>query len=254
MTPLAVYFGLIFARVGTFVAVMPLFSQRTPRVVRAGMALVMTLFYFGVVGPGWDGQFAEGVAEINPLVYAIALIRESLIGASIGLAFGLFLMPPRIAGDFISQQIGLSASSQSGITTETPAASLSLIFEVLASLVFLELNGHHLVFATLHASFDKLPLGGSFVPHPVGPMMNGIQTASEMGLLLAGPLGLCLFLLAVSLAIMARAAPQLNIYSIGFTLQVIVAMLGALFLLPDIIRLLVHFFEHARAVLPAWLE
>jgi flagellar biosynthetic protein FliR len=254
MTPMAVYFGLIFARVGTFIAVMPLFSQRTPRVVRAGMALVLTLFYFGAVGPGWDGKFADGAAEIHPLTYAIALIRESLIGASIGLAFGLFLMPPRIAGDFISQQIGLSASSQSGVTSDTPAASLSLIFEVVASLVFLELNGHHLIFATLHGSFDRLPLGGGFVPHPIGPMMNGIQTASEMGLLLAGPLGLCLFLLSVSLAIMARAAPQLNIYSIGFTLQVLVAMLGSLYLMPDIIKLIVLIFEHLKAILPAWLE
>ena len=254
MTTLGVYFGLIFARVATFVAVMPLFAQRTPRVVRAGMALVLTLFYFGTVGPGWDGQFADNADQINPLVYALALIRESLIGASIGLAFGLFLMPSRIAGDFISQQIGLSASSQSGVTTDTPAAALSSIFEVIASLVFLELNGHHLVFATLHASFDKLPLGGGLVPHPVGPMLAGLQTASEMGLLLAGPLALCLFLLSVTLAIMARAAPQLNVYSVGFTLQVIVAILGSLFLLPDVIRLLGVFFEYSKAALPAFLE
>ena len=56
-----------------------------------------------------------------------------------------------------------------------------------------------------------------------------------MGMLLAGPLSLCLFLLAVTLAVMARAAPQLNVYSVGFTLQVLVVLFGGLFLLPEFI-------------------
>ena len=53
-----------------------------------------------------------------------------------------------------------------------------------------------------------------------------------------GPLALCLFLLAIRtacMAVMARAAPQLNIYSVGFTLQVLVVLFGGLFLLPEMI-------------------
>ena len=100
--------------------------------------------------------------------------------------------------------------------------------------MFLVADAHHVVLAVLHASFAVLPLGGTTVPQ-AGPMVNGLAAAYEMGLLLAGPLALCLFLLAVTLAVMARAAPQLNIYSVGFTLQVMVVLLGGLFLMPEFV-------------------
>ncbi len=99
--------------------------------------------------------------------------------------------------------------------------------------------------SVLHASFATFPLGGSNVPH-AAPMVNGLATAYEMGLLLAGPLAVCLFLLAVTLAVMARAAPQLNVYSVGFTLQSLVVLFGGLFLLPEMV-LTMNAIEHQRA-------
>ena len=101
-------------------------------------------------------------------------------------------------------------------------------------LVFLLADGHHVVLAALHASFATFPLGGANVPR-AGPAVTGLATAYEMGLLLAAPLAVCLFLLAVALAVMARAAPALNIYSVGFTLQVFVVLFGGLFLLPEMV-------------------
>lgn len=242
MTGVAVYFGLILARVGTFVAIMPLFAGRTPRLVRVNLAIILAIFYFVAVGPRWDAQFAKQAADLHWLAYALALVRESLIGAAMGFAFSMFLLPARIAGEFVAQQIGLGTSPLLGLSSDTPAAALTLVFETAASVIFLELNGHHLVLAAMHASFDRFPLGGALVPQPVLPMLNGLSSAHQMGLLIAGPLAMCMFLLTVILAIAARAAPQLNIFTLGFTLQIIVAFLGALFLLPDILRVMVLVF------------
>jgi len=239
VTPmLAVYFGLVLARVAAFVAVMPLFSGRTPQTLRAALALTLTIFYFGAVTPAWDPAIARQSADIHWLVYLLLVLREAVIGAALGFAFTLFLLPMRIAGEFVTVQIGLASSQQVGLATTTPAGPITLIFEAAGSLLFLEMNGHHVVLSALHASFDKLPLGGTMFPMPVGPMVNGLGAAYQMGLLLAGPLGLCLFMLAVVLAMMARAAPQLNIYSVGFTMQVLVALVGTFFLLPDMVRLM----------------
>lgn len=244
MTPaLAVYVGLILARVGAFVAVMPIFSAQTPRTVRAAFALVLTAFYVGAVAPTWDNDLAAQANDVHPLLYGLALVRESLIGVALGFAFGLFLLPARIAGEFVTQQIGLAISPQVGPGGTDAAGPLTLAFEAMASLLFLAVDAHHVVLGVLHASFSQLPLGGEFVPK-VGPMLAGLTSAHEMGLMLAGPLALCLFLLAVVLAVMARAAPQLNVYSVGFSLQVMVALLGALFLLPEMVRTLVGIFAH----------
>ena len=246
MTPaLAAYVGLVLTRVGAFVAVMPLFSGRTPKTVRAALAVAIVAFYLGQVAPAWDRHIAGQAGDIHWLSYSIAMLREALLGAAMGFAFGLFFLPARVAGEFLTQQIGLALSPQNGLTGDQPAGPLTLAFEAAAALVFFHLDGHHIAFAALHASFAKLPLGGTLLPDGVVPALDGLSSAYEMGLLLAGPLSLCLFLLAVVLAIMARAAPQLNIYSVGFTLQVGVALAGALWLMPDTIALLAGYVGRA---------
>lgn len=238
MTPAAVVVaGLVLARVGAFVAVMPLFGTNTPKVVRAGLTVALAAFYLGSADPRLAAGTTTVPADVDPLVYAVALTREALIGAAMGFAFGLFLLPARVAGEFVTQQIGLNVSPQAGPTGAESAGPLTHVFETVAGLVFLTADGHHVVLGVLHASFSAFPLGGRAVPE-VGPMIGGLAAAYEMGLLLAAPLALCLFLLAISLALMARAAPQLNVYSIGFTLQVIVALVGGLFLAPEVVRAL----------------
>ncbi len=252
MTPaVAVYAGLLLARVGAFVAVMPPFAAHTPRSVRAAFALALAAFYLSAAAPTWDGAFARAASDVHPLRYALALFRETLLGASMGFAFALFLLPARIAGEFITAQIGLNAAPGQSPAGPDGGGPLTSLFETAAGLVFLGVDGHHLVFVALHGSFGALPLGGMILPD-AAPMLDGLSAAYHTGLLLAGPLALCLFLLSVTLAIMTRAAPQLNIYSVGFTLQVFVMLLGGLFLLPELVRGLTAVAGHTGETLPGF--
>jgi flagellar biosynthesis protein FliR len=251
MTAVAVYAGLLLARIGAFVAVMPPFASRTPRTVRAAFAIILTVFYLSAAAPGWDAEFARKAADAHPLRYALALVRETLLGASMGFAFALFLLPARLAGEFVTLQIGLNAAQAQSPSGPDGGGPLTNTFETAAGMLFLVADGHHLVFLALHASFGTLPLGGSMLPD-ANPMLSGLGTAYEMGMLLAGPLALCLFLLSVTLAIMTRAAPQLNVYSVGFTLQVFVALLGGLFLIPEIVRGLTVVVGHTGDTLPGF--
>lgn len=252
MTPaIAVYAGLLLARIGAFVAVMPPFAARTPRTVRAAFAIVLTVFYVSAAAPGWDPEFARHAADAHPMRYALALIREALLGASMGFAFALFLLPARIAGEFVTLQIGLNAAQAQSPTGPDGGGPITVIFETASGMLFLAADGHHLVLLALHASFGTMPLGGTVLPD-ANPMLAGITDAYQMGLLLAAPLGLALFLLSVTLAVMTRAAPQLNVYSVGFTLQVFVALLGGLFLLPEIVRGLGTVAGHTEQTLPGF--
>ncbi|MCS6866411.1 MAG: flagellar biosynthetic protein FliR [Gemmataceae bacterium] len=228
---LAVFTGLLLARLGAFVAVMPLWGARTPRGVRIGLVVALAGFYLGSASPPQAGP--PGVA-IDSVRYGLTLVREALLGAALGFALNLFLLPVRVAGEFVAQQVGLNIAPLPGPTGDA-AGPLTTIFETTAALVFLGVDGHHVVFAALHASFATFPLGGMTIPQ-TGPMVTGLAVAYEMGVLLAAPLATCLFLLAITLAIMARTAPQLNIYSVGFTLQVLVVLVGSLFLLPEMVR------------------
>lgn len=252
MTPaVAVYAGLLLARIGAFVAVAPPFAGRTPRMVRAGFALALAAFYISAAAPTWDAAFAKQGADVHPVRYAVALIREAIIGSAMGFAFGLFLLPARVAGEFITQQVGLNVSPTLGPTGDS-AGALTNLFETVAALIFLIANGHHIVLGALHTSFASLPLGGQVLPE-ASTLVNGLATAYEMGLLLAAPLAVCLFLLAMTLAVMARTAPQLNIYSVGFTLQVLVVLVGGLFFLPEFVLMCHAFIGYIGESLPRYL-
>ncbi len=249
---LAVYLALLLARIGAFIAVAPPFAGRAPRMVKVGLAMALTAFYLGSAMPGWDANFAQQASQLGPITYALALVREALLGAAMGFAFGLFLLPARIAGEFMTQQVGLAVAPQVTPSGSDMTSALTHVLEAAAVLVFLAADGHHVLLASLHASFDWFPLGGTTLPQ-VGPMVGGLATAYEMGLLLAGPLALCLFLLAVTLAVMARAAPQLNVYSVGFSLQMLVVLIGGLFLVPDMVRAMSAFVGYSGQLLPRTL-
>jgi flagellar biosynthetic protein FliR len=89
--------------------------------------------------------------------------------------------------------------------------------------------------AALHGSFARWPIGGGTPSLPVVPLIGGMAQAHEWGLLLAAPLATCMFVSSVLLALMARAAPQLNLMSIGFTLRLGIGLCAVVILMPDLL-------------------
>jgi flagellar biosynthetic protein FliR len=243
------FFILILSRVGTFVAVMPLFGGRSaPQVVRVGLAMALAVFWFGSLAPPADIGKLIGPASPSWFLYGLVLAREALLGAMVGLLFSLFLAPARIAGEIITGQIGLAATTVLNPAGDNSAAPLTIIFETLAGILFLELDGHHIVLAVLHASFARYPLGGTLMPVPTDQLIAGVSSAESLGVLLAGPLALAMLLVTLVLALMARVAPQLNIYSVGFTLQAGVALVASFVLLPDLMRALALVFARVGEI------
>jgi flagellar biosynthetic protein FliR len=234
-----VSFSLIVARVGTFVAILPLFgSRQAPGLVKVGLALGLASLWFGALGTAPAVEFPHGSATTLWLAYPIALGREAIIGAVLGYGFSLFLLPARIAGEFIGQEMGLALASLTDPSAESSATLLGQLFEIIGALVFFGLDGHHVWLAALHATFARWPIGSSISPLPVAPLVSGLTQAHEWGLLVAAPLAACLFVTSVLLALMARAAPQLNLLSVGFTLRLGVGLVAAVVFLPDLVAAL----------------
>lgn len=247
------YVGLLLARIAAWAAVLPVIAGRTSPLVRVGLVVVIAMFYLAGQPPPWDARWAGIADRLHAVVYLVGVLRELLIGAAMGMLFGLWLMPARVAGEFLSFQIGLNVAPLPGPTGEEAAGTLTTLMEVLAALVFLSLDGHHIFLAVLHASWSVLPLGGTTLPQVV-PMIQGLKTSYELGLLLAAPVAACLVLLAVILALLARTAPQLNIYSVGLTLQVAVVLLASAVLLPEMVQVLQAVVQGYGGQLPQMLR
>ncbi|GIW82453.1 MAG: flagellar biosynthetic protein FliR [Gemmatales bacterium] len=238
--PLVLYFGLVLARVGTFVTVFPLFNQRSlPRLVKIGLAVALTVMYMGHLVPIAQVPQLLQHSNVSVVAYLFVLGWEVFLGAVMGLAFGLFLVPAQIAGEFISQGLGLTFGELSTLTGESTTGPLSQIFEGAAILLFFGLDVHHVLLSILHASFGFYPIGGAGAELPVQRLIFGAVAAQEWGLALAMPVMLCLFTSLLILVLMTRAAPQLNLYSIGFPLQLAVGLTAVLLFAPNLVASMV---------------
>ena len=233
-------FGLILARVSAFVATIPYLGGRfVPRTVKAGTALALTCFWFGES----QATSANVVIAMNDqpwLAFGLAIARESIIGGALGYAFGLFLVPFRTAGEYLSQEMGLTLGTITDPSRPQMTTIMGEVFEMLGVVVFFAQNVHHVFLAALHASFARQPIGGSILAVPVALQMQAMSSATEWGLMLVAPIACCLFITSLVLGVMSRIAPQLNLMSIGFSLRIFIGLVATLMLWPEIAPQMSH--------------
>lgn len=249
---LVLSFTLILARTGAFVTVLPLFGGgTTPRTVKVGLAVALAVLYFLLLHPAANAA----ASPLSWLAFAVVLGREALLGAFLGFAMSLVLLPVRIAGDYLGQEIGLALAAQADPTAVNPSLVVSQLFQMLAGLLFFGLNGHHLFLAALHGTFLYIPVGGPLlVPTLRGgsaaaAMTAGLSSAQQWGLMLVAPVGALLFLSSIVLALITRAAPQMNLFSVGFGLRIGIGLAGLFVLMPDFIHALERCIAHMSALL-----
>jgi flagellar biosynthesis protein FliR len=246
---LALTFGFVLARVAAFVAVLPILDgAKAPRSVKMGLTMALTIFFIlqdGVASPALLGR----ASTLTWLGCALILAREAILGAFLGYAMGLILLPVKIAGQYLGQEMGLAMGQLLGPTSTAPSAVISTLFEILATMLLLGLDGHHLFLTTFRGTFTRYPIGGVFEPPPVDGLVEGLARSQEWGMGLAAPLGGALFVTTIVLAILSRSVPQMNLFSVGFSLRVTVGLGGAYLLLPDLIRGMVQVFGRYNAML-----
>lgn len=251
MTTGVLYFSLLLARVAAFVGALPLLGGTSvPRLVRATLALVLTIFWFGTMVAKLPAGHLEETIPTTWLYFALAMGREAILGLLLGFAFGLMLVPARIAGEYITQEMGLTLGSLVSAAGTTPSGPATQIFEMIAALLFFGLDGHHIFFTVMHGTLVHYPLGQGLpqLP-PLEQVVSATALAEEWGLLIAAPVGCILFLTTIILALMMKAAPQLNLYSVGFPLRLGAGLGGIVILLPNLLATMVHVFGRFRELL-----
>lgn len=229
-------FALTLARVGTFVYFLPLLGgPNLPRMVKVGTSMALSVFFYVETASALLGSEPGTTATPPWLGFGVALVRELFLGALLGFAMGLFLMPARVAGEMLAQESGLTIGNILSATGDGVGNPFVILFEMIASLVFFTLDFHHVFLTVLHATFTRYPIGRAFAL-PTLDVVTAVGAAEEGGLLLAAPLVLCVFLTTVVLMMMARAAPQLNLFSVGLPLRVLVSLGVILVLLPQMVE------------------
>lgn len=243
-------FVLILARTGAFVSSLPIFgADTTPRTVKVGLAAALAVMYFMLLGGSATPPILASTEPMSWLAFGLVLSKEVLLGAFLGYGMSLILLPVQIAGEYLGQEMGLTLGAQADPTAKNPSTAVSQIFRMLAVVLFLGLNGHHLFLAALHSTFLHVPIGGWSGMTAAGSMTTGLASAQEWGLMLVAPVGALMFLSTVVLALMTRAAPQMNLFSLGFGLRIGVGLAALFVLLPNFVTALVRCLAHMSDLL-----
>ncbi len=143
--------------------------------------------------------------------------QQMLIGTIQGLTLRIIFTAVDIAGELIGLQMGLSFATFFDPHSSAQTAVMSSFLGLVTTLLFLSMNGHLLILSVLAESFHLLPISATpFAAAGFGAFIAWSTTMFSAGLMLALPLIAALLIANISLGVLARIAPQLNIFAIGF--------------------------------------
>lgn len=238
-------FILILARVSSFVAFLPLFARKQlPNLVKAGLAMALTIFWFGSLP-----QELYYTGQINVVSSFLNLAKEVGIGFLLSILVGFMFIPARIAGAYVGQEVGLSLASVSSPGSMDSSALVTTIFETFAILLFFGLNFHHFMITLLHYSIIQLGGKIELTQLPTELLVQLSNSLSEYGSLIVGPVGVCLFILTVGLALLNKAAPSLNLFSVGMTLRSGIGIVCLIAFMPIILKSIEMYFTFHQSEL-----
>jgi flagellar biosynthetic protein FliR len=154
----------------------------------------------------------------------IWIAQEILIGAMLGFVLQLFFQIFVIAGQIVAMQMGLGFASMIDPANGISVPVIGQVFTILVTLLFLAMNAHLVVFEVLAESFFTLPVGGGFLVDNYWVIANKLGWVMGAALLMVLPAITALLVVNLAFGVMTRAAPQLNIFSIGFPLTLVLGL------------------------------
>ena len=242
-------FVLILVRVATFFAVLPFFGrQMIPAVVLIGLSLALSVMWYISLDSIPSAIVDREDGYLRWLGFALAAGAEFLTGAMLGFAIGIFVYPIQIAGAYLAQEMGLSIASMSDPTTQSNSDVVASLLQTVALLLFFVLNLHHFLLRLLGQSFTIVPIGGGG-PNIQQVSETGLQNFSSLeplGLSMIGPIGIALFVILIALILLTKAAPSMNIFSIGLSIRVASGLIFTLLFLPHLFGQVAIQFENAK--------
>jgi flagellar biosynthetic protein FliR len=215
------------SRIGGLFAAAPLPWKEAPMRVRAALVIALAVVAHGPAGT------VAGPATPAQLIFAVP--TEVIVGVAMGIVVSVVMSSAQVAADSIGPLFGLGIPSVFDPQTSSQSTVLVRIFTLMMSLLAVLVGVHRVVVASVLASFRVLPPGSVADPSVAAlPLIKMAGEAMAQGMRLALPLAAILLLTQVALAFLSRAAPAMQIFSVGFALSLAVGTAVLVFTLPDI--------------------
>jgi flagellar biosynthetic protein FliR len=215
-------------------------TRNVPNTFKIGIAFFVSIIVFSAIG-------LRDPMEIDGM-YILDILKEVLVGLLLGFVSYLYFTAIQVAGSFIDIQMGFGMANVFDPMTGASSPMIGNFKFTIAMLLFLSLNGHHFLLKGIMDSYQWVPLQGQLFERIYsGEVSQFILTAfAEMfsiAFQLAAPLIVALFLTDTGLGILAKVAPQFNIFVIGMPLKILIGFLILFLLTPAYLQLFEHLFS-----------
>jgi flagellar biosynthesis protein FliR len=218
-------FVLVMVRISGMIVAAPLLGSRNfPTMAKIGLAAFISM----IVTPH--------LAALNqPLPndmmgFALMGAGELMIGLLIGFVMTLTFAAIQVGGQIMDMQSGFAMVNVFNPALGTQFPVFGFFLFVLAVLLLIITNGHHVMIRAIVSTFDTIPLGG-FVLRPalLGDVIRWSGAMFVDGLLIAAPVTAALTVAYVIMGLLGRSIPQIQLFAVGFPLTIAVSMLVVAF-------------------------
>ncbi len=238
------YFGnlfLVFVRVGAMLFSAPLLSGRTvPSMLKIGLALLLAF----LLVPVNQAHFVEVPFEWVPLT--LLSLKELGVGVIVGFVANLVFNAMQLAGQFLGLQIGFSLANVLDPIFSQSVSILDQLYTMLAGLIFLAIDGHHMLILGIQQTLDLVPIGtlnisGAMVQQLI-VLTGGVFVAAVR---IALPIIAALLLADIALGLVSRTLPQMNVFIVGMPVKLFVGFFVLLATLPSVNNLAADMFRQS---------
>ncbi|HYF03005.1 MAG TPA: flagellar biosynthetic protein FliR [Patescibacteria group bacterium] len=210
---------LLFIRVMGMLGTAPFYGHTA---IPAQVKIILGI----IIAAGLSSAFQEtpSAIDLDAWNLAVLVFKEFLVGALIGFSCTMVFTAARFAGGLIDFDMGF----QTALLFDPSASAPTLIGELKALIglmIFLFINGHHFLIESLFVSIQAVPIG-TFVmtESSVNLLVRLITTMMILGVKIAAPVLVAIFLTNLGLALLARVAPQMNVFSLSFHVKIVVGL------------------------------
>lgn len=212
---------------GLFV-VAPIFGRRNiPTYLKIGFSFFAALILVNTTAVK-AVQYDDSI-----LAYVLLVMKEFMVGLTIGFISYMVFTAIYVAGEIIDMQIGFGVVNVFDPISNIQVPITSNLYFILCMLLFLSINGHHVLIKALFDSFGTLPLGTAvFDASLTDGLLKVFTTVFATGFKIAAPVVAAILLTDITLGTISKMVPQMNIFVIGLPLKIFIGILIMLITLP----------------------
>ncbi len=242
------YFLLILTRVSCFIFIIPFFnSTNAPRRIKAGLSFFIALVLYSILTPH------EPLEYSTVLGYAVLVLKEGITGLLIGFGASICNSIVLLAGRIADMEIGLSMVQMFDPMTREQSGFTGTLYQYAVLLMMMATNLHHYFFRAFTDAYRMIPVGGASIDTEklMTAMLQFMTDYILISFRICIPIIAAILILNCMLGVLAKIAPQVNMFSVGIQIKILVG-LTVLFLtigmLPDISN---YIYEEMKVMMTA---